>query len=149
MSSIASKDEERKVLNQIAMLLDSLGEDSYCGYAFAGCVEMAKENIDNDFCNSWQDKCDVKDKQAIKIHDQLVEANEKFAKLDTDYQCARNLLELQKDIAEKLEAKSVNQERDNHAMAEKIKSLDGKLSVAEQTIVKLKARLYDMEHPEQ
>lgn len=41
MSSIVSKDEERKVLNQIAMLLDSLGEDSYCGYAFAGCVEMA------------------------------------------------------------------------------------------------------------
>ena len=88
MSSIASKDEERKVLNQIAMLLDSLGEDSYCGYAFAGCVEMAKENIDNDFCNSWQSRYDAKAKQVGDIHDQLVQATAENEKLQASLRSA-------------------------------------------------------------
>ena len=44
-----TKDEERAVLQQIAELIASTGEDSYVSMAFEGCVDMAHSNIDNDF----------------------------------------------------------------------------------------------------
>ena len=47
-----TKNEERKVLEQIDKLIASTGEDSYISMAFAGCVLMAYENIENDWgCN--------------------------------------------------------------------------------------------------
>ena len=88
MGGIASKEQERKVLNQITKLLDSLGEDSYCGCAFAGCVEMAKENVGNDFCNRWQSRYDAKAKQVGDIHDQLVQATVENEKLQASLKSA-------------------------------------------------------------
>jgi hypothetical protein len=47
-----TKNEERQILNQIAALIAEAGENSYIGYAFEGCVSIARDNIDNDFANS-------------------------------------------------------------------------------------------------
>ena len=45
---IATKDEERKVLEQIRRLIDGIGgTDSYIGAALEGCLEIAEENIRN------------------------------------------------------------------------------------------------------
>ena len=49
-----TKNEERQILNQIAALIEEAGKDSYIAYAFAGCVEIAADNIKNDFANSMQ-----------------------------------------------------------------------------------------------
>ena len=50
-----TKNEERNILKQIEQLIASAGEDSYIGMAFAGCVQMAQSNIDNDFANNPQE----------------------------------------------------------------------------------------------
>ena len=47
-----TKQEERNILAQIKNLINEAGEDSYIGMAFEGCVQMAHENIDNDWGNS-------------------------------------------------------------------------------------------------
>lgn len=50
-----TKQEERQTLAKIEKLIAAAGEDSYIGMAFAGCVQMAKDNIENDFGNSMQE----------------------------------------------------------------------------------------------
>jgi len=44
-----TKQQERETLNKISDLIAAAGPDSYIGMAFAGCVEMVAENIENDF----------------------------------------------------------------------------------------------------
>ena len=147
MASIASKDQERKVLEQITKLINSLGEDSYCGCAFAGCVEMAKDNIENDFCNSWQDKCDVKDKQAVKIHDQLAQAKEELYDVKVRLNVANEQVKnLRSDVAGLCSVNNAMNEKLHRQTVENEK-LQASLKSAAYDLLVLKARLYDMEHP--
>ncbi len=53
---MTTKEQERKALEQIKKIVESLGENSYVGTAFEGCYEIAKENIENDFGESMKDR---------------------------------------------------------------------------------------------
>ena len=53
-----TKEQEREVLKKIKELIDSTGADSYIEAAFDGCVELAEENITNDFLNSLKERAD-------------------------------------------------------------------------------------------
>lgn len=47
-----TKTEERAALTKIEKIIATAGPESYIGFAFEGCCEMALSNIDNDFANS-------------------------------------------------------------------------------------------------
>jgi hypothetical protein len=51
-----TKQEEREALAKIQKIIKAAGPDSYIGMAFAGCCEIAADNIENDFGNSPQAK---------------------------------------------------------------------------------------------
>ena len=51
---MTTKEQERKALEQIKKIVDSLGEDSYVGIAFEGCFEIAETNIKNDWACSMK-----------------------------------------------------------------------------------------------
>ena len=65
-----TKQQERETLKKISDLIAAAGPDSYIGMAFAGCVEMAAENIENDFGNSWPERYDA----VCRSRDELAEA---------------------------------------------------------------------------
>ena len=48
-AAMATKDQERGVLQQIKAMVAELGPDSYIATAFRGVFDIAEENIDNDF----------------------------------------------------------------------------------------------------
>lgn len=48
----ATKEQERNALKRIRKIIAELGEESYLGYAFEGCFEIAEQNIDNDWAIS-------------------------------------------------------------------------------------------------
>ena len=50
---MATKEQERKALQKIKDIVDSLGPDSYVAAAFDGCFNLAQENIDGDFMISF------------------------------------------------------------------------------------------------
>lgn len=86
-----TKAEETKVLNKIEALIKSCGEDSYIGFAFEGCVEMARSNIDNDFANSpkkaienLHNNLDRKNKECADLGDQLSKAVNKISELEQE-----------------------------------------------------------------
>ena len=55
----ATKDQEREALEKIKAILDTLGLDSYVGTAFEGCLEIAEENIENDFAFSMKQRVEA------------------------------------------------------------------------------------------
>lgn len=65
-----TKAQEREALKRIANLIDAAGPDSYIGMAFAGCVEIAADNIENDFGNSLKDELE----RVKRSRDELAEA---------------------------------------------------------------------------
>lgn len=60
---MSTKEQERKALAQIRDIVKSLGADSYVGTALEGCLEIAEENITNDFLCSMQQRFEKAEKQ--------------------------------------------------------------------------------------
>lgn len=54
----ATKQQERAALEKIRKIVEELGPDSYIATAFAGCFEIAAENIENDFADSFSAELD-------------------------------------------------------------------------------------------
>ena len=55
---LATKEQERKAMEQIRKIVDELGEGSYVGTAFEGCFEIAEDNIGNDFACSMKQRAE-------------------------------------------------------------------------------------------
>lgn len=90
-----TKNEERQILNQIAALIDEAGKDSYIGYAFAGCVEIANDNIDNDFANSLLSK-------SARLEADIRDMNKLLDVAETKIKNLENKLKERKSIPVKL-----------------------------------------------
>lgn len=71
-----SKMTEAEQLTKIENILRGLGPDSYCAAAFDGCVEIAADNIRDDFVNSMKHNFDSASEEASKLAVQLVKAKE-------------------------------------------------------------------------
>ena len=78
-----TKNEERQILNQIAALIESAGKDSYIAYAFAGCVEIANDNINNDFANSMQSQMRYLETELLDMQRELDKATDEIRELKT------------------------------------------------------------------
>ena len=53
---MTTKQQERETLAKIEKILQTVDPESYVGAAFAGCVDLARSNIDNDFLESWPER---------------------------------------------------------------------------------------------
>ena len=77
MAAIATREQERKALEQIKKIVEALGPDSYIGTAFDGVFGVAEYNINNDAA------CSLRDRAAIFAREQaLTETAEKIKKLE-------------------------------------------------------------------
>lgn len=151
---MATKEQERKALEQIKAIVAKLGEDSYIGTAFDGCFEIAQENIDNDWACSYKQTAESKDKE-------LATLRQRYNVLATEKADVVQSLEAKK---EELDAVAAHLKTANAARREmeqkyddlqyryteyyqgaeaKQKELQAQLDEAQLEIIKLKARLYD------
>lgn len=78
------KETETEQLAKIKNILRGLGPDGYCAAAFDGCVEIAEDNIRDDFVNSMKrdlesanEKASQLDAQLEKVKEDLKKATEK------------------------------------------------------------------------
>lgn len=82
--AIATKEQERKALEQIKKIIAGLGDNSYVGMAFEGCFEIAEENIENDFGCSMKQRAEKAEKDAEYFRE-LAEFNKsELTKRDED-----------------------------------------------------------------
>ena len=66
-----TKQEEREALKKIEKIIKAAGPDSYIGMAFAGCCEIAADNIENDFGESMQARVHAREKELREVKEIL------------------------------------------------------------------------------
>ena len=152
---MTTKDQERKVLEQIRKLVAELGEDSYIATAFEGCFEIAEENIKNDFACSMKQRAESAAKEREEWHQKAtsfeIKWNEDEQNIADLYDELRSLQEkCEKDCqfethktAEWKKAADERQETINDFIV-KTADLQKQLDEKDLEIMKLKARLFDM-----
>ena len=141
---IITKEDERKALAKIKKIIEGLGEDSYIGIAFEGCFEIAEHNIDNDWFCSLQQKIEIYEKQNDEFEIRIKELKSELEKekqlhalqLENFRTCMSNCETYKTEIEQlRSELKSAEDE---------ISELEGDLNKSEETVVQLKARLFDL-----
>jgi hypothetical protein len=73
---MTTKQQEREALAKIREIVDGLGEDSYIGTALEGCLEIAEENIDNDFACSMKQRADCWEKKSEELFNEILDLKE-------------------------------------------------------------------------
>lgn len=158
-----SKDAERAQVDKIEALIEETDNGSYIRMAFAGCAEMARENIEFDIGNSFPDLLDTKTKEVAELKRIIAENEREFAKRDTEHGKVLKSVEYDRDTtrqyAEQLESRIADLEHllESHKqvaknMSEQMKELqDGiadlqeKVEKRDMEILRLKAEIYDWE----
>lgn len=84
----ATKDQECEALEKIKAILDTLGLDSYVGTAFEGCLEIAEENIENDFAFSMKQRVEAAVVENSRLKERVKELEDKLAESEKDYEAA-------------------------------------------------------------
>lgn len=148
---MATKEQERKALEQIMKIMESLGEDSYIATAMQGMIEDARENIENDFALSMKDRVEDEKKKLAIREGQLDKMAKELIALRKEKESG--LYQLQQAIDQRAEL----QDRHDQLMKEfdqlRIEKFEAenRAGVAEskivdlkEEIVHLKAKLYDM-----
>lgn len=77
---MTTKEQERKALEQIKKIVETLGENSYVATAFEGCFEKAEENIEYDAAFSWKGEAEWTEKKAKKLELENRDLREAVAK---------------------------------------------------------------------
>jgi len=142
--SMATKDQERKALEQIQKIVTGLGEGSYIGMAFEGVYQMVNNNIDNDEGCSVQYYIDEyytaqskarENQSKIEWLEKSIESMEIEKKKDE---------ELNKIWREDFKKQHETAEETIRIQNEKIANYEAQLKSQSMEIIQLKAKLYDL-----
>lgn len=150
----ATKDQEREALEKIKAILDTLGPDSYVGTAFEGCLEIAEENIENDFAFSMKQRVEAAVVENSLLKERVKELEDKLAESEKDYEAAHaaaHLVADEKDAeiqrlktqVQELSEKLASAEEALEDANEEAGSAEARSGEAQAEIVRLKAKLYD------
>lgn len=137
--------QEREALAKIREILEDFSpEDTYIGKAFEGCVEQAEENLSSDWMMSYKDRYD-------NVSEQLHAANVRIAEftktLNQKDDAIVRLMDAKNQLSEEigrmagmLGEKAAAYE----GLEDKLEEAQRQISDLKQTILELKAKLYDM-----
>ena len=152
---MVTKEQERKALEQIKKIVDSLGADSYIATAFDGCFEDARETIENDFALCMKDRYETERKRAKDLQE---EVDRLKADLRKEKECDEELGKAIKKTQEQENATIQMIESERDALKCQVADLldreselvslrddaECRAEVAEAEIIRLKAKLYDL-----
>jgi chromosome segregation ATPase len=141
---MTSKDQERKALEQIRKIVAALGEESYIGKAFEGCFEIASDNIDNDFWNSYKDTIAGLRKTIDDKRNELFMVDEELNEMRNRAEFAESQFNITQKTADNWCAKYHEAADSAKENWNKFREQEDKVEALELELVKLKAKLYDM-----
>ena len=141
---MTTKDQERKALEQIKKIVESLGENSYIGTAFEGCFEMAEDNIKYDTAFSMKNERDNAEFAEDQLRSKIKDQEKKIEALQQDADEWHVKYHKTAESADKWcvkyhEAAGMATENWN-----KYREQEDRADALEQEIIKLKAKLYDL-----
>lgn len=153
--AIASKEQERKALEQIRKIIEGLGEGSYVGTAFEGCFEDAESNIAMDAAYSWkarfevqtkglQEECDKSHREITRLRADIAGLKAENKDLNESRAKYEGWAEKRGEKIQELNKRLEEANKDLVNMYDRCFAQATKLEELEQEIIKLKAKLYDL-----
>lgn len=154
-----TKAEEREALVKIGQILEDFSpEDTYVGKAFEGCIEQAQENLNNDWMLSFRSRYENRDRDAAKLDEILTKTTDKLreseeARVDLVKELnqkndtiARYVVVVQGKDREisRLNGVINNKDAAYTDLEGRLEEAQGQIGDLRQTILELKAKLYDM-----
>lgn len=137
--------QEREALVKIGRILEDFSpKDTYIGKAFEGCVEQAEENLRNDWMLSWKHRYEAKANSVEGILNANTEL--KRALNQRDDTIAR-LNAMNEDAGKEMSSMTnelMKLRREEHELRCKLVEATETSDGLKQTIIELKAKLYDM-----
>ena len=148
---MTTKEQEIKALEKIRKIVNDLGEDSYIAIAFEGCFKDAEENIDNDFGVSmysrWQG-AEKKIGEYKKLRDELIKEHNllkfEFRNLKDEYETEAKKLEHWYTVEKENTQENIKYVAEIEKYTRSTEELTKQVKAQEETIMKLKAKLYDL-----
>lgn len=110
----ATKEQERKALEQIKKIVGVLGKDSYLATAFKGCFEIAEQNIDYDFADSLQERLEIAEERLKSDNEQLKAANNEIDRLTAENKKLEAQLEREQEWKPHEDKENVSQDDYEH-----------------------------------
>ena len=155
-----TKAEGYEALRKIKEILKDFDpEDSYIGKAFEGCVEQAEENLSNDWMRSYKDRykgaqetVEARVKQIAELIKELNQKDDAIGRLANAKSQLESQIVGEALIRRDYEARIGQMESDYKALqisyeglkAAKKQEAAAEVHALKQTILELKAKLYDM-----
>lgn len=84
-----TKEQEKATLDKIAKLIASAGPDSYISVAFEGCVQLAKDNIANDWGCSMKSRAESAEYKVDTLEKERSELKKRIIDLQNERDAAR------------------------------------------------------------
>lgn len=133
----ATKEQERKALEQIKKIVESLGKDSHIATAFEGCFDLAEENIENDWACSMKQRVEAAEKKVKEAEKQTAALERKFKLKELDERDIRDALEREKKNHSRsvsaLRQRTLNNEDTNAVIALVLERVAALSNVAKET----------------
>lgn len=136
---VITKDDERKALSKIQKIVEGLGKESYIATAFAGVFKIAEDNIDNDWGVNAIEHGKFFGKEESKA-----EINELKKEIEN---LRQDINRLGERAGQYSKAADFNYDKCQEYKA-KIEILNAENESLQLEIMKLKARLFDMQERE-
>ena len=139
-----TKDQEREVLKKIAKLIESTGEDSYIKAAFDGCIELAEENITNDFVSSYKDISERAHTAELTAKAVQQDQAEVIKRLEQEIKDLEQLNDNQRQLIKDYESRLREAHQNTAEAIKKDAAKFDEIQNLSKEIVTLKAKLYDL-----
>ena len=107
---MTTKKQEREALEQIKNIIESLGPDSYIAVALEGCLDIAAENIDNDFACSMKQRAETARAQVETLKAENRELRETIGEKEKKIDKQRDALSQLNGIIRQLEGKTLTRD---------------------------------------
>lgn len=142
---MTTKAEERQALAKIAKIIESVGgADSYIGMAMEGCIEMAEENITNDFADSYKGRWERSLMTVEELKAWNNEAKIENEKLTTKVQNLEERVEYVTKIGKEDERVKFEMRDKAEEYKDRADKAEARVADLEAENMKLKAMLFDL-----
>ena len=139
-----TKDQERAALKKIADIIQGLGPDSYLSAAFDGCIELAEENITNDFMTSYKERSERAYKAELTAKAVQQDQAEVIKRLESELKELEQMNDNQRTLIKDLENRLKESQQNAAELVVKDAQKFDKIQELENQLITLKAKLYDL-----
>ena len=141
---MATKEQEREALKEIARIIKELGAGSYLEMTFAGVLEQAEDNIKNDFASNYKELYEIQCEKVVELQRELRDEHETTRDLKEQMKTITGVLKAAQDKNEEYKHRIDDIKTEKNQTTSDLMNSQIETNALKAEIITLKAKLYDL-----